>query len=56
MIVADALAVQFHGSSVCNSFRLVCPETTRSNTLAKYAIGLMPFNFAVWISVIASAQ
>lgn len=35
MIVAEVLAVQFHGSSVCNSFRLVCPETTRCSTSVK---------------------
>jgi hypothetical protein len=32
VIVADLLAVQFHGSSVCNSFCFVRPETMRSST------------------------
>jgi hypothetical protein len=47
VIVADVLAVQFHGSSVCNSFRFVRSETMRSNTSAKYAIKLKLFSFAV---------
>jgi hypothetical protein len=32
VIVADVLAVQFHGSSVCSSFCFVRPETIRSST------------------------
>ena len=56
MTVAEVLAVQFHGNSVCNSFRLCRPETMRSSTSATYAIGLTPFSFAVWINVMAIAQ
>src|SRR5689334_7717798 len=47
MVMAEGLAVQFHGSNVCSSFRFVRPETIRSNTSAKYAIGLTSFSFAV---------
>ena len=56
VIVADVLAVQFHGSSVCSWFRLVRPETMRSSTSAKYVIGLTLFSLAVWISVMAIAN
>jgi hypothetical protein len=56
VIVAGVLGTQFHGSSVCKSVCFVRPETTRSSTSAKYAVGLMPFSFAVWISVMAIAQ
>ena len=40
MIVAGVLAVQFHGSSVCSSCCFVRPETMRSSTSVRYAIGL----------------
>jgi hypothetical protein len=56
MIVADALAVQFHGSSECRAWVLVLPETMRSSTSVRYAMGSTPFSFAVWISVMAVAQ
>ena len=47
---------QFQGSNVCSSLALVRPATMRSRTSVSHAIGSMPFNFAVWISVIAMAQ
>ena len=50
------LDCQFHGSRVCISCALVRPETIRSSASVSQAIGSTPFNFAVWISVIASAQ
>jgi len=49
-------AVQVHGRSVCSSWALVRPETTRSSTSVSHAVGFTPFSFAVWISVIAMAQ
>src|SRR5271165_4225035 len=53
---AARAASHAHGRSVCSSCALVRPETTRSSTSVSHAIGSTPFNFAVWISVIASAH
>jgi hypothetical protein len=39
---------QFHGSSVCNSFRLVCPDTMRLRTSVNQASGSSLFSFAVY--------
>src|SRR6202161_1826612 len=47
---------QFHGNSVCNSFRLVCPDTMRLRTSVNQASGSSLFSFAIWISVATSAQ
>ena len=56
-VVADErLAFQFHGSSASSAEALVRPETMRSSTSVRYAIGSTPFNFADWISVMAIAQ
>jgi hypothetical protein len=56
VIVLGALGTQFHGSRVCNAWTLVRPETTRSSTSVRYAMGSTPFSFAVWMSVKAMAQ
>ena len=47
---------QRHGNNVCRWLALVRAETMRSRTSVSHAIGSRPFNFAVWISVIAIAQ
>jgi hypothetical protein len=48
LIVAGMHAgFQFHGSSVCNSFRLVRPDTMRSRTSVNQASGSSLFSFAV---------
>ena len=55
--ISDCLdAAQLLGSSECSSLALVRPDTTRSSTSVSHAIQSMPFNFAVWISVIAIDQ
>ena len=56
VIMTGLHGAQFHGSSVCNSCALVRPETMRSSTSVRYAMGSTPFNFAVWTSVKAIAQ
>ena len=52
----DPRSVRIRGSSACHSWALVRPSTTRSGTSVNKAIGSTPFGFAVWTSVIASAQ
>src|SRR5215831_2853432 len=47
---------QFHGSRLCSSCALVRPETMRSSTSVRYAIGSTPLSLALWMSVIAIAQ
>ena len=42
----DIAAFQFHGSSASSAEALVRPETMRSSTSVRYAIGSTPFNFA----------
>jgi hypothetical protein len=54
-VADERLAFQFHGSSASRAEALVRPETMRSSTSVRYAIGSTPFSFAVWISVIAIA-
>jgi hypothetical protein len=45
--------VQFHGNSVRSWLASVRPATMRASTSVSQAIGSTPFNFAVWIRVIA---
>src|SRR5262249_44462374 len=47
---------QFHGSRLCSSCALVRPETMRSSTSVRYAIGSTPLSLALWMSVIAIAH
>ena len=56
LCTASVRACQLHGNNVCRWLALVRAETMRSIRSVSHAIGSRPFNFAVWISVIAIAQ